>query len=308
MPPLARSGHSSRMSPRAEAGQDRPSVVDGLVDRLVAAYAPLPEVRAVGLGGSVAAGTADASSDIDLYVLVDAIIPDQRRLEVIRSFDPPPEDRSRVLAGPAGDEFHDGPTGVEIDVMYWDPGWLSDRIDAVLVRHEPAPAYTTCLWFTVRTMRPLADRDGWLAGLRARSDVPYPPELRRRIVRANTDVLRLTQSSYRHQLEKALARGDSVSVNHRTAALVAAALDVVFAANRVLHPGEKRLLDAIERDGLRRPTGFRAAVEEVVAHAAVDQVGLLPAVDRLAAAVEAFADEELADEVPPDLPRSLAAG
>ena len=274
---------------------DRRDRISRVVDRLVAAWSPLPEVRAIGLGGSQATGRADRSSDIDLYVFVESVLPDERRLAVIRGFDPPAADLGLVLATSDGDEFHDGPTGTEIDTMYWDPGWLSDRIDAVTVRHEPSLGYTTCLWFTARHLRPLADRDGWLAGLQARAAVAYPEELRRRIVRLNTNVLRRTQSSYRHQLEKALARGDAVSLNHRAAVLVASGIDVVFAANRELHPGEKRLLDLIEAAGLRRPVGFRAGVESLVACAAADHPGLLAAVVRLAASVETFADEELGE-------------
>jgi predicted nucleotidyltransferase len=271
----------------------RDDEISHLGDRFVAAWSPLPEVRAIAVGGSQATGRADRSSDIDVYVFVDAVIPDERRLAVIRGFDPPPADLGLLLATSDGDEFHDGRTGIEIDTMYWDPGWFSDRVDAVTVRHEPSLGYSTCLWFTARHLRPLADRDGWLAGLQARAAVPYPDELRRRIVRLNTNVLRRTQSSYRHQLEKALARGDAVSVNHRTAVLVASCLDVVFAANRELHPGEKRLLDLIETGRLRTPAAFRASIEALVACAAVDHPGLLAAVDRLAASVEAFADEEL---------------
>jgi hypothetical protein len=276
----------------------RQDEVGRLVDRLVAAYSPLPEVRAIGLAGSQATGRADPSSDIDLYVFVDAVIPDERRLAVIRGFAPPAADLRLVLASPSGDEFHHGPSGLEIDAMFWDPTWFSDRLDAVTVRHEAALGYTTCLWFTARNLRPLHDRDGWLAGLGARAAVPYPDELRRRVVRLNTDVLRRTQSSYRHQLEKALARDDAVSLNHRTAVLVASVMDVVFAANRALHPGEKRLLDLVEEGGLRHPAGLRAAVDAVVACAAADRPGLLAAVDGLAAMVEDFADLELEEAAP----------
>lgn len=227
-------------------------------------------------------------------MLVDAVIPDHVRLGVIRGFKPPAPDLARVLATAAGDEFHDGSTGIEVDVMYWDPAWLEDRLAAVIDRHEAADAYTTAFWFTVRHARPLHDPTGWFGELMAKAGSPYPEELRRHIVAKNTAVIRQTQSSYRHQVEKAIARGDRVSVNHRVAVLLAAYLDVVFAANRALHPGEKRLLDAIERDGLRHPAGMRKDVEAVVNAVCGDPAELVRRIDTLAEGLEGFAAAELA--------------
>jgi hypothetical protein len=55
-------------------------------------------------------------------------------------------------------------------------------------------------------------------------------------------VLRRNHSSYRHQIEVALNRGDLVSAQHRVTAFLASFFDVWFALDRKPHPGEKRLL------------------------------------------------------------------
>ncbi|MEJ7763064.1 MAG: nucleotidyltransferase domain-containing protein, partial [Thermomicrobiales bacterium] len=67
--------------------------------RFAADYAALGGVRAVVLGGSLAAGRDDGASDIDLYVYADR--------------DPDIADRRRISAG--GRE-------IEIDNRYWETG------------------------------------------------------------------------------------------------------------------------------------------------------------------------------------------
>jgi hypothetical protein len=71
-----------------------------------------------------------------------------------------------------------------------------------------------------------------------------------------------------------------VSVNHRVAAVLASYFDILFAVNRVLHPGEKRLLEQACRLCLERPARM---VEEVHALlvAAATGVGLPAALDGL---------------------------
>jgi hypothetical protein len=81
----------------------------------------------------------------------------------------------------------------------------------------------------------------------------------------NHPLLRRNRSSYFHQLERAVARADAVSVNHRVATLLASYFDVLFAVNRVPHPGEKRLVAIAAAACGRTPPGFAAAVPSLIA-------------------------------------------
>jgi predicted nucleotidyltransferase len=240
----------------------------GLAGRLAAGFAALPVVEAVALGGSLAAGGADGASDVDLYVY---------------GAEPPPPAARAALAAAGGDalgleldnrnfepgdEWIDGQTGLAVDVMYRTPAWIEAELDRVLVRHEARLGYTTCFWANVRSSRALFDRSGWFAALQARAATPYPEPLRRAIVRKNLAVMARNQSSFLRQLERAAMRGDAVAVNHRLAAFLACAFDVLFAVNEVPHPGEKRLLAAAVLLCRRQPPGFLDDVGRLLATAA----------------------------------------
>ncbi len=88
------------------------------------------------------------------------------------------------------------------------------------------------------------------------ADIPHPEELRRAIIAKNYPLPRRNLSSYRHQLERIVARNDWVSGHHRVAALLASYFDILFAVNRLLHPGEKRLAAFAEKNCKLVPVGM----------------------------------------------------
>ncbi|MDP9316920.1 MAG: hypothetical protein M3R24_39705 [Chloroflexota bacterium] len=71
--------------------------------------------------------------------------------------------------------------------------------------------------------------------------------------------------SYLDQIEYAVRRKDVVSVNRRVAAFLANYFDIVFAVNRVLYPGEKRLVGFAQRECRLLPTAMVTDVAAVLA-------------------------------------------
>src|SRR5918998_2058031 len=217
-----------------------PTTHAALAASFAAALADLPAVVAVALAGSAVAGAADEQSDIDLYVYAEAPVAMADRVAIATSF------ATRAEVGSTfwepGDEWIDAQTGRHVDVMYRTPLWIEEQLERVLVRHEASVGYSTCFWHNVLHSTPLFDRSGWYRDLQAAATRPYPQPLRRAIIAKNHPILRQTLSSYLAQIERAVRRGDSVSVQHRVTALLASYFDVLFAVNELPHPGEKRLL------------------------------------------------------------------
>ncbi|WP_375387493.1 hypothetical protein [uncultured Amnibacterium sp.] len=268
-------------------------VDDFPVPRLAASwaerFAAFDEVEAVALGGSWTTGTDDADSDVDLEVYCRT---------------PPSADARRALIAPRasrseigndffglGDEWIDA-GGRGIDVVYWAPAFMEDQLDRVLVRHVASIGYSTAFWHTVRDSRSLFDRSGWFADLQARARAPYPEALRRAVVAVNHPVLRGKLSSYRDQIELALRRGDRVSVQHRTTALLTSVFDILFAIDRVPHPGEKRLLQHVARLCSTRPADTEPLVLDVLDAASASRSDLLHRIDLLVDALDAVLDAE----------------
>ncbi len=225
-------------------------------------------VEAVAWGGSQAVG--DVLSDIDLYVYTSAAVPLDARRTLVAEMGAARADLNVQFWDP-GDEWYDAATGIEVDVIYWEPAWIESQLDRVWRQHQASLGYTTCFWYTIRHSRLLFDRQGWFYNLQRQSEQPYPEALRRAIIEKNHAVLRRVIPSYAHQIEKASQRGDRVSLNHRVAALLASYFDVIFALNRVLHPGEKRLIEWTQAHCSQLPAEMADQVKAVLqAACAVD--------------------------------------
>jgi predicted nucleotidyltransferase len=233
-----------------------------LAKEIAARYGKLPQVEAVAIAGSQTSGTADQASDIDLYVYVRAEIPLSARASIARTEAEYAEVDNRFWE--PGDEWVDADTGIHVDVMFRSVRWIEDQLDRVLRRHEASVGYSTCFWHNVLSSGPLYDPNGWFRALQRAANRPYPESLRRAIIAKNHPILRRNASSYVAQLERAVARDDRVSINHRVAALLASYFDILFAVNEMPHPGEKRLLEVATKKCTKLPAAMSEGVNELI--------------------------------------------
>jgi len=234
-----------------------------LARRIADLFSAFLNVEAIALAGSQASGAVDQDSDVDLYVYTTSVIALSERVAIVEKLGATRSDLN-LQFWDLGDEWYDAETGIEVDVIYWDTSWIEGQLDCVLVEHRASIGYSTCFWHTIRNSLVLYDKNGWLCRLKEKSAVPFPEALRRAIISKNHPVLRRVIPSYLHQIEKAIRRNDLVSINHRMAALLASYFDVLFALNRIPHPGEKRLLKTASESCARVPGEMVNQVEGVL--------------------------------------------
>lgn len=243
--------------------------------RVSKAYSRFPQIESVVLSGSETNATADSDSDLDLYIYTNADVPIEDRRNVAHQFSQSPEVGNTFFE--PGDEWIDQKSRMAVDVMFRSIDWIESQIARVLDRYEASIGYSTCFWHNILSSRALFDRNGWFANLRGRANRPFPEPLRRAIINKNFPILRNTQSSYLRQIQRAISRQDSVSIQHRITALLASYFDVLFAHNRIPHPGEKRLVAFAESHCKQLPPKMKdqiqavihASHQEIVAHANV---------------------------------------
>ena len=241
------------------------------VARVVKAMAGHDAIECVTLTGSRVTGFASRESDMDLFVYVR----DTEGLRSIRSVLAAEwaDTGAAIVLGQPGHPNTDvwvlRGTGVWMDIMFWSCRWAEEELDWRLLECSPKPGYTTCFWRSIRDGFPLFERTRWHGDLQKRARAPYPEILRTRIIELNAALMGSENPfSFLNQMRKAVDAADLVAVQHRTAAWLACYFDLLFAANRVLHPGEKRLIAFAERECERVPERFGQDVLELVQRAA----------------------------------------
>lgn len=209
-----------------------------MVNEIFEKLSALPQVEAIALGGSRANGVFDEKSDYDVYVYVTDNIDNGVRKNILAPY------CLQMEIGNHYWEFEDNiilKDGVPMDIIYRPMDKFDKFISYIVFEHHANHGYTTCFWHNIITSQIVYDPSGKYAEIKKKFTVPYPEELRQNIIDLNMKMLSGILPSFDKQIKKAIDRNDFVSVNHRTAAFVASYFDVIFAVNRLTHPGEKDL-------------------------------------------------------------------
>ncbi len=250
----------------------------------------LPQVKAVTLAGSRTLPHADPASDYDIYVYVAEDIPVEEREKIIMPRAEKAEINNQFWE--TGDEWLELSDGLKFDVMYRWCDWVEAQITRVMTAHQASVGYSTALLHNIIHSQILFDRDGWFAKLQSRANQSYPDGLQRAIIAKNHPILRGKLSSYIKQIEIAIKRDDAISVNHRVSALLASYFDILFAINKVPHPGEKRQLIYSQTLCPKRPQNMEAHIAHILQQTRAPSEALIDIIHTLLNALDTLLIDE----------------
>lgn len=232
-----------------------------MVEKLFEELSALEQVEAIALGGSRAGEVYDDKSDYDVYVYCTEAIDEDVRYSILEKY------CSYMEIGNHFWEYEDNCTlnnGIDIDILYRNLDDFANDVASVVEGYYPRNGYTTCMWHNLLTCKILYDRDARLEKTKERFNVPYPKQLKENIIDQNMRLLHRSMPAYKFQIEKAIKRGDVVSINHRTAAFMESYFDIIFALNELTHPGEKRLVQLCKKQCKILPESFEENIQKLL--------------------------------------------
>lgn len=213
-----------------------------VADRVVAVIGGLPGVVAVSLGGSIASELADAASDLDLYVYWEELLaPAGERAERLAAVADPGTVRAGLISWGLEDQFSVDGRPVELIYRRWRD--IRAGMERAHAEGLAGDGYTTAVLYALACGQPLHDPTGELRAARDRLAGEFPEATRTAVLRRACPLL----GFHLAQLRRAQARGDLLFVQHIRDKIQLLFFDVLFALNRLYHPGEKRLLEHARR-------------------------------------------------------------
>ena len=234
-----------------------------ILDEIVNEFKNDEDIKAIALGGSSASGYDDEVSDYDLYFYVKNSINPEKRFKIAEKFAKKYEIDNNFFEN--GDEWILKDSGKGIDIMYRSPEWIEEQVNRIWNNFGASVGYSTCFIYNIKNSKILYDTDGWYKNLQDRINGEYPEQLAKNIIAKNLPLLYgKMAATFTDQILLAVKRGDVNSVNHRITAFLASYFDVIFALNKQLHPGEKRLIKFAKENCKILPENFEQNIENLI--------------------------------------------
>lgn len=234
-----------------------------IIKNIVKDFQEINGIRAIALGGSSASHYDDSISDFDLYFYTDSEIDLKKRIEIAQKYSDNFEIDNRFFE--TGDEWTLRDTNKGIDIMYRSPEWIESQIKRIWEEYGASVGYSTCFIYNVKNSEILYDKNNWYKNLQEKVSSEYPEQLSKNIIDKNLPLIYgKMAATFTEQITNAVKRNDFVSVNHRVSAFLASYFDVIFALNKQLHPGEKRLIRFAKDNCKILPENFEKNINDLI--------------------------------------------
>lgn len=234
---------------------------DDNFNSIISAFEALEQTDAVVLGGSRSTGIQDSGSDYDVYVYLNSELDLETKRKTVVPFCTEAEIGNHYWEPEDNCVLNNG---VPIDIIYRTVEMFENYLKTVVDNGTPFNGYTTCFWHNIINGRVLFDKSGKFTELQKKYTVPYPEKLRKNIIENNRKLLSGCLPSYDKQIRKAAQRNDIVSVHHRITEFLASYFDIIFALNRLTHPGEKRLVQLCKSNCRLLPQSFEENINALL--------------------------------------------
>ncbi|MET4387415.1 hypothetical protein ABIB73_003170 [Bradyrhizobium sp. F1.4.3] len=243
---------------------------DPLLTRLTSAFAEVPGVQAIVLGGSRARGSAGPTSDYDIGLYFTAAIPldTERLLSAAKAVADDPAATAITEVGAWGPWIIGGAwlsmEGHKVDLLYRDAGAVeavmeSCRAGAVTFDYQPGHphGFSSTIWMgEIAYCQPLHDPQQLIAGLKSIA-LPYPRPLREALIRRfQWEILFGIENA-----ELAIARREQTHIAGCAYRSLACVAQVLFALNERYLINEKGALQEAARLPLTVPRLAECAAE-----------------------------------------------
>lgn len=250
-------------------------MLENILKEISEEYSKINSVCAVVLSGSRASNLNDKLSDYDIYIYTDDEIPIDFRTQLAQKHSEVYEIDNRYFE--TGDEWELKNYPTCFDFMFRNPQWIKDQINNVWIKHNASLGYSTCFLYNVKHSKILYDKNNWFLDLQKQiEENDYPEELQKNIIKKNLMMLKDKKSaSFFEQIEKAIKRNDIISIQHRITAFLACYFDIIFAINKKLHPGEKRLIQYAKLNCIILPNKFAENLENLIISADKNKIEIL---------------------------------
>ena len=219
------------------------------------------DIDAIVLSGSKTSLINDEMSDYDIYIYSKEKVNIETRKNFIEKYSSYYELGNDYFE--YGDEFIID--DICFDFTYRDLSFAENEINYIWRECNSKIGYTTAFLYNIKNSKIIYDKDSKFQNIQNELNKEYPDKLKENIIKKNLAVMKDKKcASFFEQLEKAIKRKDIVSVNHRVSAILTSYFDILFALNKELHPGEKKLIKYVYKLCKLIPENFEDDIKNII--------------------------------------------